>query len=252
LPPTSHAHKPLFAPLLALALALLLASVPATLHGLRGEAAGANTPPAPEAQNPPPSTVPLPEPRAFPPVAWRSSRALGYPMAGRLVRGVQLPVEGEHFFTWDPILKRSPNRGWRRHGTDALVARIVRVAAEFRAANPDAPRVAIGDLSRPRGGDFGPRFGGLGHASHQNGLDADVYYPRIDRLERAPRRPAQVDSALAQDLVDRFVATGAQFVFVGPRTGLDGPRRVVQELVHHDDHLHLRIRRQPLGGRSRL
>ena len=82
--------------------------------------------------------------------------------------------------------------------------------AEYRLANPLAPRVGIGDLSRRHGGDFGVRFGGLGHASHQNGLDVDVYYPRLDGLERRAYKPSQVDRELAQDLVDRFVAAGAQ------------------------------------------
>ena len=92
------------------------------------------------------------------------------------------------------------------------------------------------------GGDFGSRFGGLGHASHQIGLDVDVYYPRLDRLERAPLRPAQVDRVLAQALVDRFVAVGAQYVFVGTRVGLRGPRRVVQAIPLHNNHLHVRLR----------
>ena len=60
------------------------------------------------------------------------------------------------------------------------------------------------------------RFGGLGHASHQNGLDADIYYPRMDGQERRPYKPSQVDVDLAQDLVDRFVAAGARVVYVGP------------------------------------
>ena len=47
--------------------------------------------------------------------------------------------------------------------------------------------MAVGDLSRRHGGDFGPRFGYIGHASHQNGLDVDVYYPRADGRELAPR-----------------------------------------------------------------
>ena len=75
----------------------------------------------------------------------------------------------------------------------------------------------------------------------QNGVDADVYYPRLDRRERAPRRVSQIDQQLAQDLVDRFVRAGAQIVFVGPSTGLHGPAGVVQVLVHHDDHLHVRL-----------
>jgi len=108
--------------------------------------------------------------------------------------------------------------------------------------------VLIGDLSRPRGGVFDERFGGLGHASHQNGLDADVFYPRTDGRPRSAWRPGQVDRALAQDLVDRFVAAGAEKVFVGPRLGLRGPRRVVQPLVHHNDHLHVRIPKRPVPG----
>jgi murein endopeptidase len=176
------------------------------------------------------------------PIRWRASRAVGLPYAGRLVRGVQLPAQDATFFTWDPIRKTTPNRGWRRHGTDRLVGTLLEVLGEFQDEHPDAPRVGIGDLSRPQGGNFGPRFGYPGHASHQNGLDADVYYPRLDRRERAPVRPAQIDRVLAQDMVDRFVAAGAQYVFVGPRTGLRGPRRVVQAIPHHDNHLHVRLR----------
>jgi murein endopeptidase len=77
--------------------------------------------------------------------------------------------------------------------------------------------------------------------SHQNGLDVDVYFPRLDRRERPPDRPEQIDRRLAQDLVDRFVAAGAERVFVGPRTGLKGPPRVVQALWNHDNHLHARF-----------
>jgi murein endopeptidase len=175
------------------------------------------------------------------PRARTTSRAVGLPWAGRLVGGVRLPAEGTDFFTWDPILRRSPNRGWRQYGTARLVRVVTRVAEEHRRAHPEASRMAVGDLSRPRGGNFGPRFGPPGHASHQNGLDVDVYLPRSDRLERAPRRTRQVDRRLAQDLVDRFVAAGAQLVFVGPATGLLGPRRVVQVLRNHDDHIHVRL-----------
>ena len=70
----------------------------------------------------------------------------------------------------------------------------------------------------------------------------DVYYPRLDRLQEAPRRPREVDRALAQALVDEFVRAGATDVFVGPALRLRGPRSIVQPLVHHDDHLHARFR----------
>jgi hypothetical protein len=174
-------------------------------------------------------------------IRWRRSRALGEPFDGRLVRGVQLPPEGSAWFTWDPILHRYPNRGWRRWGTDYLLCQLLRVVHAYGKVHPFAARVGIADLSRPGGGDFGERFGGLGHASHQNGLDADLYYPRLDNAEWRPNRPDQIDRRLAQDLVNRFVRAGAQYIFVGPNTGLTGPPRVVQELAHHDDHLHVRF-----------
>jgi murein endopeptidase len=184
-------------------------------------------------------------PSADEPIEWRSSRSLGVPWDGRLVRGVRLPAEGEHYFTWDPIKKRSPNRPWRRWGSDRLLRMLLRVLDEYAAAHPEASRVGIGDLSRPHGGVFDERFGGRGHALHQNGLDVDVYYPRRDGQELRAARPVQVERALSQDLVTRFVQAGAVKVFVGPRVGLRGPRRKVEPLIYHDDHMHVRIRPDP-------
>ena len=173
------------------------------------------------------------------------SQALGQPWHGHLLHGVQLPESGPGFITWDDVRGRSPNRPGRRWGTDRLVALVERVAAELQAAHPDAAPLLIGDLSRPHGGPFGKSYGGLGHDSHQNGLDVDVYYPRRDGVPRGAWRPSQVDRELSQELVDRFVAAGAQRIFVGPRVGLKGPRRIVSALIHHDDHLHVRIRPPP-------
>ncbi len=204
---------------LVLALALLgSAAVPAAASRLQD-------PVAPEESQPEPAR----------------SVAVGKPWHGRLRNGVQLPDGGPDFISWDAIRRVAPDRPERRWGTDALLLTLERVTREYRAAHPDAPPVLIGDLSRPTGGWFGREFGGLGHASHQNGLDADVMYPRRDRQLRGAVRAAQVDRALAQDLVDRFVAAGAQKVFVGPHVGLTGRRGVVSVLAYHDDHLHVRI-----------
>jgi murein endopeptidase len=174
-------------------------------------------------------------------VHWHHSTALGMHTAGRLEHGVRLPAEGRAFFTWDPVLRRPPNRAWRRWGTDRLVRVLLRVARDHHAAHPRAPRMAIGDLSRPHGGDFGARFGYIGHASHQNGLDADIYYPRADGRELAPRDAAEIDRQLSQELVEHFLEEGAQVIFVGPNTGLGGPPGRVQPLAHHDNHLHVRL-----------
>ncbi len=218
---------------------------------------GPTTPPRHGAAEPPservsesPTEVParrnrLQAPR--PGIEWRESVSVGNHAAGSLKRGVRLPAYGRGWFTWDPILKRSPNRAWRRWGSDRMIRATLTALREFRRANPAAPGVAIGDLSRPRGGDFGPQFGSIGHASHQNGLDIDVYYPRKDRRPRPPDSADQVNLKLAQDLVDRFVAAGAELVFVGPSLGLTGPPGVVVPLANHDNHLHARI---PLDSRE--
>jgi hypothetical protein len=194
--------------------------------------------PAPRA----PSRRAEPAPRPAPPVIrWRRSVALGQPGGGSLVRGVQLPARGPVWRTWDPVLKRTPNRPWRRWGADRLVRTILRAARSYRAEHQRAPRILVGDLSRPRGGNFGPQFGSIGHLTHQNGLDVDVYYPRRDRRPLAARRVDQVDLRLAQSLVDHFLRAGAQTVLVGPGTGLTGGGGRVKVLANHDDHLHARI-----------
>jgi Penicillin-insensitive murein endopeptidase len=215
--------------------------------------AAAGPPPAAPPASVPPAAAQLAVPgmeRGRSPEAsirWRRSRAIGRPNQGRLAGGVELPAAGTHFVTLDPVTRTSPNRAWRRYGTDRLLEVVLSVAAAHAAAHPGAPRLVVGDLSRPRGGRFGREYGGDGHRSHQNGLDADVYYPRRDGLERAPARVTQIDRRLAQELVDRFVRAGAEYVFVGPGTGLRGPDKVVMTLGNHDDHLHVRIR----AGRRR-
>ena len=167
------------------------------------------------------------------------SRAIGKPFDGRLACGVQLRVASVHFTTWDNALQRPYNRPWRRWATRRLIRITTRIASDYRARF--GTRLVVGDLSRPRGGSFGRRFGGIGHASHQNGLDVDIYYPRRDRLDLPPFRIREVDRRRSQWLVNR-AARDAQRLFIGPNVGLRRPTRRTDYLVHHDNHLHLRIR----------
>ena len=190
------------------------------------------------------------EPVATDSIIWRDSTPIGLPNRGALVNGVELPEEGTDFFTYDPVLGVAPNSWWRRWAADTTLRSLLGVLASYRAENPGAPRVGIGDLSRPEGGPFGRRFGGLGHASHQNGLDIDLYYPRDDGLELPPESVSEINKELSADLVRRFVEAGAVYVFVGPRTNLRaGPKRVVQKLAFHDDHMHIRFSARR-GGRT--
>jgi murein endopeptidase len=169
------------------------------------------------------------------------SRAVGDTNHGRLACGVQLPAGTESLVTWDFPLGLTPNRGWRRWGTQKLVDTVETLAADYAVRFPIGPRLVVGDMSRRHGGHFGREFGGVGHASHQNGLDVDIYYPRRDGLETSPERPSLIDHRRAQWLLDR-VARGAHFVFIGPHTGLSPPGPQVQYLPsYHDNHMHLRI-----------
>ena len=88
------------------------------------------------------------------------------------------------------------------------------------------------------------------HVSHQNGLDVDVYYPRLDGHLSAPTTTGQIDHDLAQDLLDRFVAAGAQVVFVGYSTGLRGPSGVVVPYPNHEYHMHVRFPRLPADQKT--
>jgi hypothetical protein len=172
-------------------------------------------------------------------IRWNEATSRGLPYAGSLSGGTQLPVEGPDWVTWNPIDDIRPNLPERLYGTEQTIRTIVSVLGAYRSAHPDAPRVVVGDISLRGGGPIQE------HRSHQNGLDVDVYYPRLDRALRAPVDVGQVDRALAQDLVDRFVAAGAQMVFVGYGTGLSGPSGVVIPYPNHENHLHVRFRPSP-------
>ena len=171
----------------------------------------------------------------FPKIYWRRATSHGLPYSGSLTAGTQLPVDGPDWVTWNPVEDRVPNEPHRLYGHERTIRTIVAVLASFRAANPGAPRAVVGDLSLRGGGPMEL------HRSHQNGLDVDLYYPRLDRRLRAPQTRSQVDRELAQDLLDRLVAAGAQVVFVGYSSGLRGPSEVVVPYPNHEDHLHVRF-----------
>ena len=172
---------------------------------------------------------------SFPKVVWHHAQSLGLPYGGRLLDGTQLPIAGASWVTWDPITDSRPNVPKRLYGNERTIRAIVAVTRAYRDAHPHAARVVIGDISFEGGGPMDD------HLSHQNGLDVDVYLPRVDRELRAPTTSGEIDHRLAQDLLDRFLDAGAQMIFVGYRTGLHGPAGVVIPWPGHEYHMHVRF-----------
>jgi hypothetical protein len=183
--------------------------------------------------------------RAAPPAQPSGTRdrvgsvAVGTPQHGRLIRGVPLPASGAHHFTWDAAGDRSPNPSSRRYGTDYVVRSVLRAVRRYRRANPGSPRVGIGDLSGPHGGDLGVEAGG-----HENGLDVAVLYPRSDGGESEAAALEQVDRRLAQALLDEFAKAGAVRVSLDPRLGLTVPKGMVQ-VASNEPRMHLGFSKRP-------
>jgi Penicillin-insensitive murein endopeptidase len=172
---------------------------------------------------------------AAPRIEWRNATSVGLWWSGSLIAGTQLPVEGPDWVTWNPVTDSVPNAPRRLYGNERTIRTIVSVIEAYREANPRAPRVVVGDISFEGGGPMDA------HVSHQNGLDVDIYYPRLDGRLRAPRSPRAVDRRLSQDLLDRFIAAGATMVFVGYHTGLRGAADVVIPYPNHENHMHVRL-----------
>ncbi len=96
-------------------------------------------------------------------------RAIGFYSRGCLSGGKWLPVDGP---AWQ-AMRLSRNRNW---GHPELVDLVKKLATESKKAG-DWPGLLVGDLTQPRGGPMTS-----GHASHQVGLDADIWLtPMPDR-----------------------------------------------------------------------
>ena len=88
-------------------------------------------------------------------------RSIGFYSHGCLAGGVALPINGP---TWQ-VMRLSRNRNW---GHPKLIAFLERLAEKAKRVGWNG--LLVGDMSQPRGG---PML--TGHASHQIGLDADIW-----------------------------------------------------------------------------
>jgi len=111
----------------------------------------------------------------------QSSAPYGSYSKGCLAGGAQLPETGP---TWQ-AMRLSRNRNW---GHPELVDYLQDLSKEA-AQQPGWKGIYVGDMSQPRGG---PML--TGHASHQIGLDADIWMLPADDLNLSERARENISS----------------------------------------------------------
>lgn len=119
------------------------------------------------------------------------ARAIGSYARGCLAGATALPVNGS---TWQ-VMRLSRNRMWGHPDLIALIERLSKKAPKVAGW----PGLLVGDISQPRGG---PML--TGHASHQIGLDADLWLtPMPDRrLSVAEREQMSARNMVRKDWMD--------------------------------------------------
>jgi penicillin-insensitive murein endopeptidase len=190
------------------------------------------------------------------------TRVVGFYAHGCIAGAEGLPINGE---TWQ-VMRLSRNRYFAHPDMVALVERL---AAK---AHKDAgwPGILVGDMSQPRGG---PMF--TGHASHQVGLDADIWLTpmpkrqlsrneredmsavmmvRGDRLDIDPNvwTPTHLNvirAAAQEPTVQRiFVNAAIKKALCREAKGDRGWLSKVRPMYGHDYHFHIRIKCPPGSG----
>jgi penicillin-insensitive murein DD-endopeptidase len=191
------------------------------------------------------------------------TRVVGSYIKGCIAGAEQMPITGD---TWQ-VMRLSRNRNW---GHPDLVALLKRLSVKV---HKDAgwPGILVGDMSQPRGG---PAL--TGHASHQIGLDADIWLTpmpdhlfsreereetsatmmvRDDRLDIDPKvftpgHLALIRDAAQEPAVQRiFVNAAIKKALCREAKGDRGWLSKVRPWYGHDYHFHIRMR-CPSGARE--
>lgn len=119
------------------------------------------------------------------------ARSFGHYARGCLAGGQALPVDGE---AWQ-VMRLSRNRNWAH----PVFLRVLERIARKGKADGVWPGLLVGDLAQPRGG---PML--TGHASHQIGLDGDVWLTPMPArtLTRQEREESSATDMLRRDRKD--------------------------------------------------
>ncbi|QQA42929.1 penicillin-insensitive murein endopeptidase [Pelagovum pacificum] len=115
----------------------------------------------------------------------QTSEPIGGYSRGCQAGAVQLPETGP---TWQ-AMRLSRNRNWAQ----PITVDFVQDLSRFAASLPGWEGLYIGDMSQPRGG---PMLSG--HASHQIGLDADIWMLPPQRLDLSTDQREQISSISMQ------------------------------------------------------
>src|SRR5206468_2488148 len=118
------------------------------------------------------------------------ARTIGFYSKGCLAGAVALPINGP---TWQ-VMRLSRNRNW---GHPKLIEFLERLSAQ--APKTGWHGLLVGDISQPRGG---PML--TGHASHQVGLDADIWLTPMPgrKLSREEREQMSATNVVRDDGLD--------------------------------------------------
>jgi penicillin-insensitive murein endopeptidase len=184
------------------------------------------------------------------------ARVIGFYAKGCLAGAAPLPINGE---TWQ-VMRLSRNRNW---GHPLLVEMLEQLSKKAQKV-ASWPGLLFGDISQPRGGPMR-----TGHASHQVGLDADIWLtpmpPReLSRAEReemsatmivaenrrdvdprvwTPGHMAVIRAAAEEPRVERiFVNAAIKKQMCAEEKGSHDWLHKVRPMWGHDYHFHVRIR----------
>ncbi len=182
-------------------------------------------------------------------------QAIGHYDKGCLAGAVNMPLNGP---AWQ-VMRVSRNRVW---GHPALLAYIKKLAAEAKRLD-GWPGILVGDMAQPIGG---PLQGG--HASHQIGLDVDLWYKPMpdhslstEEREQLPpdnvvdHKALAVNKQLWTEAHMKLLRRAASYpevarIFVHPAVkkalceaaGTDRAwLHKIRPWYQHDDHFHIRL-----------
>ena len=138
----------------------------------------------------------------------KPTQSVGAPNKGHLLGGIPLP-EGPHWL----LREHRP----RAYGSRTTIHSLLEAFAAYGAADPTAPPVRIGEISKRSGGRIAP------HASHRSGRDVDIGYvmknnPGPDERFWRDATAKNVDAPRTWAMISALIATGeVQQIFISAK-----------------------------------